>query len=84
MNMRMRNEMVQLRAEVEAEMPFKIRLEIGTDAGLLGCTRWAYPCWDKLITLKTKIDLDITFGIHWDDITGKISVSVNVKETKFR
>ena len=83
MNMRMQNKMVQLRAEVEAEMPFKIQLAIGTDA-VWGCTKWAYPCWDKLITLKTKMDLDITFGIDWDDITGKISVSVNLKETKFR
>ena len=81
----MRNMTVQLRAEVEAEMTFKIQMAIGTDAGLLGCARWlGYPCWDKLITVKTKIDLGVSFGIHWNDNTGRIGISVSMKDTHVR
>ena len=79
----MRNKTVQLQAEVEAEIPFNIRMKMGT-AAVWGCTTWTKPCWDKLITLKTKIDLGITFGVYWNDNTGRISISVSLEETKFR
>ena len=84
LTIRMQDRAVRLKAEVDADIPFKMWLVIGTDWGLLGCSPIAWPCWGALIYFRAKIELDILFGINWNEDTNKIVVKVNMPDTKFK
>ena len=83
LSIRMQKQAFHLKAKVDTDLRFKIRLALGLDWGALGCMTTTKPCWDEEIKFATKINFHATFGIHWDDITKKIKVSVDTKELKF-
>ena len=80
---------VQLKAEVDVDIPFTMWLATGTNWKFLGAgcfidPTFGYPCWGALIHFRTKIELDILFDINWNEDTNKILVNVNMQDTKLK
>ena len=82
LSIRMQEQAFHLSAKVDIAMPFKIRLAMGLDWGALGCMETSRRC-RKELTFTAKLNLNVAFGIHWDDNTKKIDISVDTKDSEF-
>ena len=87
LSIRMQGRGLRLKAEVDADIPFKMWLKIGYSWGALGCSAsviFGHPCWGAVVYFRTKIDLDILFDIKWNEDSNKILVKVNAPNTKLK